>query len=514
MHWQWLDDPVLHKYPWAGDRESFDQETQELGASCTAYKYAWENDACTPREWMLSSQQDWDRWFQDLGVGDNGTTVSPERQARDCVYILCVPKVKDVTSGIPASLTDLPFSERNFQKVLQAFWLLPGHVLSAISRQAVSSSTIWHPMDDPEGGTLEVVMHMSVTPKKGYGAFALASTYVESTGTTFAMVLGCSQSQMDDVKKILEHAKYALGHPSLLLGISVELYEKRLEQHSKDACGECVRVTRDLEEWGKPGNNQGQEDKKSVDEKQIWGLITRVRDCRNRAKNVEEEARTTKQQLEKVFNQELTQYSVPRRLFNTAGVQKPGRPSPDPPLSEEEVLMIRFRDRFADVLAKLDGHMAECRIGFEEMSFAADIIRSELARQEAELSRQEAKHSAQSAKLSTVIAFVAMLFLPMTTTATIFAMPIFGWDNNWRDRRWHSVKGGDSKDSGSDNEGNDQQPVFSGYFYIYFAVSFALTFFTIDAWWQFAMDDRDPASQKHWVAYLPGIFWRQVKRAG
>jgi hypothetical protein len=34
-----------------------------------------------------------------------------------------------------------------------------------------------------------------------------------------------------------------------------------------------------------------------------------------------------------------------------------------------------------------------------------------------ELARQEAKNSAQEAKVSTVIALVAMLYLPMTTVA-------------------------------------------------------------------------------------------------
>lgn len=153
-----------------------------------------------------------------------------------------------------------------------------------------------------------------------------------------------------------------------------------------------------------------------------------------------------------------------------------------------------------------------------------------MARQEAKSSAQEARYGAQQAKMSTVIAFVAMLFLPMTTTAvsaphqdktrgstdpyqqTIFAMPVFQFSNNWRDWRYHQVNKGDSSGSNSTTTTNfPDPPVFSGYFWIYLGISIALTMITIEGWWRFTQNDIGREKGQHWSRYLARKLWVYIR---
>ncbi|KAK3689670.1 hypothetical protein B0T22DRAFT_514316 [Podospora appendiculata] len=86
----------------------------------------------------------------------------------------------------------------------------------------------------------------------------------------------------------------------------------------------------------------------------------------------------------------------------------------------------RFTKRLEEISTEFDSMMGQCRTSSEELTFTRELFMAELSRQEVERSRQEAK-------ASRVIAFVAMLYLPMTTAATIFAMPVFNFQSHWLD---------------------------------------------------------------------------------
>lgn len=57
---------------------------------------------------------------------------------------------------------------------------------------------------------------------------ALSSTYIPSTGSTFAVVYGCTEKQMDDIEKRIRRSNEQRNHPLLMSGIFVELERKRL----------------------------------------------------------------------------------------------------------------------------------------------------------------------------------------------------------------------------------------------------------------------------------------------
>jgi hypothetical protein len=159
----------------------------------------------------------------------------------------------------------------------------------------------------------------------------------------------------------------------------------------------------------------------------------------------------------------------------------------------------RFKDRFAEICNDLDSMIVRCRITVEEVTYARELFMDELARQEAEESKhqnilaaleearlreknreEEAKKTNRQARIGTGLAFVAMLYLPATSLATIFAMPVLKFDNGWWDAQFRDVPSGGNS-GGGDGPGRPS-PVFSAYFWIYLLISAAFTMVTLLAW--------------------------------
>ncbi len=91
-------------------------------------------------------------------------------------------------------------------------------------------------------------------------------------------------------------------------------------------------------------------------------------------------------------------------------------------------------------------------------------------------------------------------------------MPIFKFENDWRDWRYDPAENGEEKESSSsspspeDSNPAGSAPVVSGYFWIYFAFSIGLTFLTIEGWWRFAGQSQSPKPElPHWMLYP--VWW-------
>ncbi|KAI1853179.1 hypothetical protein JX266_001885 [Neoarthrinium moseri] len=154
-----------------------------------------------------------------------------------------------------------------------------------------------------------------------------------------------------------------------------------------------------------------------------------------------------------------------------------------------------FQERFNDIISRLEGLSAKCRINVEGISFTTDIIRSELA-------RQEANTSAQNTSFGTAISFVALIYLPMTAIATIFAMPIFKWENDWKDIRLQSIRQ-DKLNSTDAYSGEDevQLPVVSGYIWVYLIIGVSSTVITFVVFTWHLRDIMFPRIKRRWVKF-------------
>ncbi|KAK4200769.1 hypothetical protein QBC40DRAFT_306475 [Triangularia verruculosa] len=276
-------------------------------------------------------------------------------------------------------------------------------------------------------------------------SLAISSTYFEASKLTVAVIFGCSEQQMTRVEELLAESPEVNSHPLLTVGIFAELHKDRMQEIVKKAIHECTVAITDL---------KLDRDAPPV-VKRDFKLSRKLRNYRLKTKMAEEEVRTTKGLLQKM----ITQVEEEQQLHQF----QDGR--------EFATSTRRFKQRFTEIEIELDALMARCRMMFDDMTYSEELFMNELLSDDAERARDQAK-------MSTVIAFVAMLYLPITAVATIFAMPVFEFQNDWRDIYFR-----ETADSGPDA---GKQPVLSSYFWVYLVVSVTLTAFTVFGWWHYA----------------------------
>jgi hypothetical protein len=224
-----------------------------------------------------------------------------------------------------------------------------------------------------------------MTSRLGPDAFALASTHLEKSKLTLAIIIGCSVKQMTRVESLLRGSEDAIRHPLLMLGICAELQLGRLRKLVIDEAMKCQITTRSLERCGE--TQTPNDAHKATNQEITWALINEVRANRDGIKRAGEEVRATKRQLYKALPPALVSL-LNRHENNDTGNNNDNNDSlgnsgntgsvvasvtesePD----EDEEITNMFYERFADIFAQFEGLMADCRINLEEMSFAADIV--------------------------------------------------------------------------------------------------------------------------------------------
>ncbi|KAI0530253.1 hypothetical protein GGR58DRAFT_518626 [Xylaria digitata] len=400
------------------------------------------------------------------------------------------------------SYTDFPLiNDADWKRIATAF-RLPGHYDKIATRGVTSIVSIPRTYSFNEKFKEKLWMHVAMTrpPEKAldldYDAFALAATHFQTQNTTFAIMVGCSKDQIDKVKSLVQGWKDAVGHPLLMLVICAELHLDRLDGLITEREGAYRKLLNDVQANATSNNN----------DKFSWELIEEVRSTREKGLRIEAEVNTTRLQLSNAVSSSISkllahyraEYGDSPEQSDNASRYLSADPKGKSPIysissdindtdsTADELQRERdqkletlhlFEERFNDILSRLDGLSAQCRISVEGISFTTDIIRSELARQEAQLGRREALISAKNTKLGVAISFIALTYLPLTAVASIMGMPIFQWTNDWRDWRYRRV--GRSNSPATDTGPENRLPVVSGYIAIYFPIAIGLMIITL-----------------------------------
>lgn len=437
---------------------------------------------------VLEGQDDWLNWFHHTPIFDKGDNLkcSIRRLPKKGLCIFFIPRVEDLFEGVPADFTDLPITSSLWDQIAKAFYL-HCHIVKTIKRKETSIISISH-KESTMGSTQELRMHTAMVPPLWRDSFALASTHFCENRLTLAVMFGCSSEQIGKVKNLLEGREDAVGTELLMLGICAELHLDRLRNLAFGWSKECYKSKDDLEK-----RNQ-----QTLD----WDLIKKVGVDRAETKKAEEEIKATKRQLYKALP------SVMRtRLSKDDNATEIGHNLKGSLLDNPTELPELFLERFADIFAQFEGLVATCWVSVEELSFTADAVKNELARQVTETGTEAAQSGNKLAQASSVIATVAMLYLPVTAVAAIFTMPVFQFSNDWRNWKYQQVDNGDSSGTNS-----AKLPVFSGYFWIYLGISAAVMLCTIEAWWQFNSGDVERLMDKFWTTHLIAITLRGIKK--
>jgi hypothetical protein len=326
-----------------------------------------------------------------------------------------IPQASDVDlSGEPqlANLTDLPIPESHWRKVATAFHL-PGHFYKVVTRKLTSIISIQrtHTFQDANE---KLWMHTAMTNQDDPQAFAMAATYIESRKLTLAVMVGCSDDQIKDVKDLVGGWRDAMSHPLLMLGVCAELELNRLEDRVGKQTRDYVDLMNEIEsERATRGHDRFS-----------WELIKKVRSIREASKLAEEEVDATKSQLEKACVPAIQSVieknappapsqsksdkgsvtglaatsSAPKSRGDSGATTPSASSSAATPVattpsssktephsdgivttsadSSDDLTEITglFRERFNDILSRLDGLSAKCRINVEGISFTTDIV--------------------------------------------------------------------------------------------------------------------------------------------
>ncbi|KFA73447.1 hypothetical protein S40288_10887 [Stachybotrys chartarum IBT 40288] len=396
----------------------------------------------------------------DLATDENWTTFEVDDAAtgsttlpRGVCILFCprAPPPFPKFSDIRAELYEICMTEERWERIVDKF-RLHSLLIKAILRKATSANTVVSDAAGPglvdaagsnndvdnanvDDGRQPVVLHTIMTSPGLGDNFAMSSTHFIREDLSLAVFLGSTAEQVDQVDLLLQMGDEGIGHPYLVLGLCIELLLSRLRAIVETNVRDCIATTRRVLKEGRDSGKTPMG----------WSLIDKIRQSRMRSQQIKEEIETTKRHLHQVW---------------------PEQEGVDSAVAE------RFHDRFKYIMIELDGLLSRSQIYADEMIFNTNTMQGELT-------RLETNSSARMAQASVGLAIAAMLYLPMSTLATIFSMPVFNFENDWLDWRFQRVNGSSgSRDDPVGAASPDSAPVFSAYFWIWLVVAILLTLVT------------------------------------
>ncbi|KAH8896755.1 hypothetical protein GQ53DRAFT_803594 [Thozetella sp. PMI_491] len=253
---------------------------------------------------------------------------------------------------------------------------------------------------------------------------ALSVTYFLESSLTLAVVFGCNATQRKQIEGRLRVASSAaLTHPLLLPGIFAELERKRLSEQVEDILDRftlrtsSASVTSD-EKLGTLDMSEEQ-------------MAEYLQLC-YRSQSLAKEFKAVKRQLSKMVqfcdsfgatgHSSLLLAKDPQAtLTNDHGDEMAG-------------INDMIRRRILEIMDEYDARIDECVMVVENMSITMQTVWSHIARRDAVVNTKIARANtsiALDAKQDNgqmkSIAFLTMVYLPVSAVASIFSMTMFNW---------------------------------------------------------------------------------------
>ncbi|KAK4200766.1 hypothetical protein QBC40DRAFT_279401 [Triangularia verruculosa] len=339
----------------------------------------------------------------------------------------------------------LPFSVTNWTRIINRFHM-NGVILEAMRE------------DKCYTGFLEKRLHgrhiirwfTGVTcPKEYPHSVSMSAVYFPEFRLSLAVIYNCDKEQADLVTKLLETSPEVSSHSLLMAGIFVELQRHRIVALMDDVIQKLDEVTTIL-----------------GSELSIFGFEEnqKLRNALVATKGCEEEARIGRSQLEKIIKHTVEHERADHKGASIEYIQTTRR----------------FKNRLRQIDDQLEGIASQCRIKAEELRTTSDLYLAQLTRNEAREAASLALSATHQAEISKHIAVIAMIYLPITAVSTIFATPVFKFENRWGDV-WWNFRGPPKED---DKAADDDIPVLSGYFWIYIILGLGFTIVTLLFFWR------------------------------
>ncbi|KAI6350650.1 hypothetical protein MCOR25_010506 [Pyricularia grisea] len=346
--------------------------------------------------------------------------------------------------GLPGTWR-LPIGENHWLKLIEKFRLPRIFSPETLMSRQINITCFTCP--DPSDTNNKLLMAMATTsadyPVPGaWQQLAMCSTHWVSRRLTHCLFTHLNENQMDKVEELLNSAvsEGVAEHPCLTLGITMELMLQRLIRLQHNLRQKSAEVEVSLAMFS-PDKNMARHNHFDTE------YLDRIYQVRKHTDLVLKEISTTR-----------------RHLIRTMERCSPAAWSGDA-RTGEQVVDTRFRQRFEDIVIELDDLTSR-------VQSSLDYLIQQVTKMNSIFTQHEIMSSGMTAENGRRIAFMAILYLPISTIATIFAMPIFKFENDWRDIFMHPVP------RSEDDDASAKMPVVSGYVWYYVVLSMVLTCIT------------------------------------
>ncbi|KAK0736223.1 hypothetical protein B0T21DRAFT_366539 [Apiosordaria backusii] len=439
-----------------------------------------------------------------------------ERNVPGAYAIIC-PRAPEVFPGQPSLITDLPFAEEIWKHATDKF-----HVHRSITRTILRNVAYFSAIRHRRQGSGQFqISYTSRTTSSLPDDIALSSTYVPSLGSTFSIIYGSDEIQMEAVWNRLQESasSHAHKHPLLMVGIFAELERERLVNLAERLADQFTLSSDFLETDDDSTSEGGQGSLKHAKMQEYLGICLKSRTLVDHIRSMKRQllkVLTELDQLEECwlsesyrdlfFQREEQRRQAEEKARNKAESEKDGKPlaegmpkgekveTSSDTLREQETKSLiqtsnKMRQRISDILDEYDDKIDECKKMAQNLSLAMQAAWNQTARQDAAVNVRIAQANttialetkSESAMMRS-IALLTMVFLPLSCVASVFSTTLFNW---------------------SPGEG---EPVVSKYIWVLAVIAIVLTLVVVCIWYLFTDREkkRERERVKSWEIPLPG----------
>ncbi|KAI1099429.1 hypothetical protein F4804DRAFT_321933 [Jackrogersella minutella] len=357
-----------------------------------------------PKSWKIESPATLKRW-----MAENRDLIS--HVCRDGAFAILFSRDSKARYSHPSYL---PVTKGAFHQLAELFHI-HRKIVRTISRGITYFSLVHLSQDGSSGHTIACTARMSSAwPDND---IAVSSTYLTHRNLNFLVFYGCSEEQSSDIERRLAEAGNAIYHPILASCILVELDRARLGQMVKSAVSQYVEEMETIKHISCNPKTRTDHDSRGIEE---------LSDLFNKAGELAKGIRKVKRQISDICKH------IHEPPFSTAGAL--------------------LRERLIEIDEEYNEKLDECLMIPDGLKFIAQMAADNANIQIAIESRQENSQMR-------LIAMVTMVYLPLTSVASIFSMGVFNWG------------------------ATTEQSVLTFYFWVYVAIGGGLTVLTVGLWW-------------------------------
>ncbi|KAI1373025.1 hypothetical protein F4677DRAFT_430786 [Hypoxylon crocopeplum] len=386
---------------------------------------------------VLLDKNGWENWFDDAS-----STIA----RGNGLYIVLSNRAEPIFEGEDAPVSYVSVTRDTWERITR-FFHVHRSITRSITRQVACFSSVYEEESKRTNSKICFTARMS---KYLPGDLALSATYVPSNESTFAVVYGCDEDQMQEIEKLVRLAGDKTKYPLLVIEIFAELERRRLVSMADQLLDGFTLRSEHLEN----GKWDPSTDMSSDKAQECLALCVQSR-------NLIDHMRAVKRQLLKLLveidefgnhfashkSEAHHNHSNKVRRFKKAGFQ--------------------MKKRLQDTINEYDDKMDECNMIVGNTTLAMQTVWNHIARHDSGLNTKiarantlvamEAKREGNQMKL---IALLTMVYLPFSSVAAIFSMDLFDWN----------AQAG--------------EPVVSKYIWVFVAIAVGLTAITFFVWYR------------------------------